>query len=195
MLDMFSRLPHVSVHLFTKPSILVAALVSLVHVSSACCTTNVVAPKDGGTNNSTAGNLTTGAVGAGAGDTGASGTGGNMNLKIDDNPNTELNPQVKDGNKTPINDATNTKFIFDRVMVIRQGESLNWSSEELQKFIEEKTGLKVIQVRKAALSLVQITFAPLDPPREEKDQKILVESLKDLGIFKAVEAEKIMTVK
>ncbi|MDP2340974.1 MAG: hypothetical protein Q8O67_08455 [Deltaproteobacteria bacterium] len=83
--------------------------------------------------------------------------------------------------------------IFNRVLV--KPTTKDTKAEELQAFVEEKTGAKLEKVRRTAGTFFLLQFAPTTPSRNKAAQDALMQKLKDTKAFSVVEPDQIMTLK
>jgi hypothetical protein len=79
--------------------------------------------------------------------------------------------------------------IYNRVLARADGPV---DVEELKAAIAKATGAEVEHIRKGALGLLSIRFAPTDPPRDAEAQKKLVQAVQGMNRLRSVEAEKLM---
>lgn len=84
--------------------------------------------------------------------------------------------------------------IHDR-LIAKLNAPDDFDEASLQQAIEAETGAKVAAIRRGALGLISITFAPTDPPRTEAEQRALVEQVRKLTTFKYVEPDRLMQAK
>jgi len=83
--------------------------------------------------------------------------------------------------------------VFDRVVVRLLDDSV--TDEALKKDAEARTGATVVEVRRGALQIRLLRFAPTTPERTRDDQQKLVDQLKGMPGVKYAEGDRWMTPK
>lgn len=89
-------------------------------------------------------------------------------------------------------DTIQTK-VFNRLLVKVADKDM--PPQQLQAFVEEKTGQKLEKVRKTAGTFWLLQFAPVQPARNKASQEQLIKKLKDTNAFAVVEGDQVMTLK
>lgn len=102
---------------------------------------------------------------------------------------TSTTPRRKRRAETPLERA-----VKDRVLA-KLNDPAAFDEARLRRRIEAATGAKVARIRKGPMGLLQITFTPADPPRDEAAQRALVHALKELAELKFAEPERVLEAK
>jgi hypothetical protein len=86
------------------------------------------------------------------------------------------------------------RALLDRVL-IKLEDPGSYDEATWRALLEKRTGAKVARIRKGPLGLLQVTFVPVDPPRDDAAQRALVKALKGTAGVKYVEPERLMRAK
>jgi len=86
------------------------------------------------------------------------------------------------------------RALRDRVL-IKLSDAQAFDEAGLVAELARRTGAKVQALRRGPLGLLQVTFAPSSPPRDEAAQRDLVEALSGMDGVKYVEPERLMRAK
>lgn len=83
--------------------------------------------------------------------------------------------------------------VWNRVMV--KAKTKDSSAAALQELVEDVTKAKTLRVRRTAGTFWLIEFEPTNPPRQKPDQEKLIAALQATGAFAVVEGDQLLQLK